>query len=231
MRSRSWRGSPSTPEMWFSLSFRRPSRWMRSKSFARRSKSREIGSASSSVCSHGRFEWFGTVLRMDDKQAQAIVGMLSAYYPKADLPDSTVIVWALQLKPYRYEDAKWAVEQHAASSKWLPALSDLIGTIRGHRADTYPANALPEGPITSRILDRVQDRLSPCDDDLAFLDARREQHERDVAVSDFRTKRFRHQTAAGEEWERVRAEIGEGATDRQIGAEVHRIVREKAHKG
>ncbi len=162
---------------------------------------------------------------MDDKQAQAIIGLLNAYYPKADMPDSTVIAWALQLRPYSYEDAKWAVEQTAASSKWLPALSDILGTIRHHRSDNAPNYELP-APATSRINDRIAERLSPCDDDLAFLDARTDQRMRNSAVDFFRERRFETQPASAALWERIKEAQGEGATPRTIGAEVLRIVKE-----
>lgn len=170
---------------------------------------------------------------MDQREAATVVAALAAYYPRENVPDSTVVVWAQQLLPYRREDAMWAVEQIVKTSRRLPSLSDILDGIRSRNVDP---GALPElpAPPPSRILDRIELRLSPSDDDLPYLEARGLQEQRNMAGAEFRQHRFTapgkaKQVGAAAEWERVRERLGADATDRDIASEVHRREVERMH--
>lgn len=157
---------------------------------------------------------------MDDRQAKAAIALLSAYYPNQPMPDSTVIAWTMQLRTYEYEDARWAIEQIVQTSRRMPSLADVLDGVRSHRRD-QPERALP-APQPSRLADRIEQHLSPCDDELAYLDARSDQHMRDQAVAAFREKRFKLQLIAGGEWHRVADELDSAALPLNVIGEVWR---------
>lgn len=91
---------------------------------------------------------------MDEREAKVIVGLLMTYYPNQKLPDSTVIAWVHQLRPYSFENAREAVEMLAPTQRWMPALADIIATIRSGWANNQTSMiAGPEGQSMEEFLE------------------------------------------------------------------------------
>lgn len=83
---------------------------------------------------------------MDRSQAEAIVALVQAYFPRPELPASTVMAWATELGPFDFADAQEAARRLSRDYRY-PVLAELIGLVdevRVERLDAEDARpALP----------------------------------------------------------------------------------------
>jgi len=83
---------------------------------------------------------------VDRSQAEAIVGLVQAYFPRPELPASTVMAWATELEPFDFGDAQEAARRLSRDYHY-PVLAELIGLVdevRLERLDAeVPHLALP----------------------------------------------------------------------------------------
>jgi hypothetical protein len=83
---------------------------------------------------------------VDRSQAEAIVGLVQAYFPRPELPASTVMAWATELEPFDFGDAQEAARRLSRDYRY-PVLAELIGLVdevRRERLDAEDARpALP----------------------------------------------------------------------------------------
>jgi hypothetical protein len=82
---------------------------------------------------------------VDRSQAEALVALVQAYFPRPELPTSTLTAWASELERYDFEDAEVAVRELAATRPY-PVLADLIEIIAANRPmfqPEYPALPSP----------------------------------------------------------------------------------------
>lgn len=63
---------------------------------------------------------------MDETQIINLLGLLSAAYPKAEIPAQTIKVYQLLLQAYESEIMVKATLLHIASSRWFPTIQELI---------------------------------------------------------------------------------------------------------
>lgn len=63
---------------------------------------------------------------MEPSEAQLVIALLQASYPNKPIPDSSLALYAQELLPYRFETAQAAVRNLARTSKFLPALSEIL---------------------------------------------------------------------------------------------------------
>lgn len=86
------------------------------------------------------------------------IDVLFEAFPKTKVKDGTKIIYAESLSQFTPENVRHAVRQHIKTSKFLPAVSELIAIInsRGERKQTQGyVDGSPEGErIRQRILDR-----------------------------------------------------------------------------
>jgi hypothetical protein len=66
---------------------------------------------------------------MDRSEAEALVGLLQAYFPRPEFPESTVHVWAAEIEAFELEDAQVAV-RWVAHNRTYPVLAELLDAIR-----------------------------------------------------------------------------------------------------
>ena len=84
---------------------------------------------------------------MDRSQAETIVATVQAYFPRPELPDSTVRAWADELEPFDFDDAQEAARRLARDYRF-PVLAELVGLVdevQRERAVVYDRPALPAG--------------------------------------------------------------------------------------
>jgi len=84
---------------------------------------------------------------VDRSQAEAIVGLVQAYFPRPELPGSTVMAWATELEPFDFQDAQEAARRLSRDYRY-PVLAELVGLIdevQRERAVVYERPALPAG--------------------------------------------------------------------------------------
>jgi hypothetical protein len=85
---------------------------------------------------------------VDRSQAEAIVGLVQAYFPRPELPGSTVMAWATELEPFDFQDAQEAARRLSRDYRY-PVLAELIGLVdevqRERTAVEYDRPALPAG--------------------------------------------------------------------------------------
>lgn len=95
---------------------------------------------------------------MDDREARVIVGTIVAHWPHQSMPDSTVNAWVIQLRPFRFSEAQEAVTQLAAAERWMPAIADVIATIRRGWANiATPALGEPQGISMEEFVEQNPD--------------------------------------------------------------------------
>lgn len=84
---------------------------------------------------------------MDRSQAEAIVGLVQAYFPRPELPASTVMAWATELEPFDFDDAQEAARRLSRDYRY-PVLAELVGLVdevQRERAVVYERPMLPAG--------------------------------------------------------------------------------------
>jgi hypothetical protein len=84
---------------------------------------------------------------VDRSQAEAIVGLVQAYFPRPEFPGSTVLAWANELEPFDFDDAQEAARRLARDYRY-PVLAELVGLVdevQRERAVVYDRPALPAG--------------------------------------------------------------------------------------
>lgn len=84
---------------------------------------------------------------MDRSQAETIVGLVQAYFPRPELPDSTVQFWADEIEPFDFDHAQEAARRLARDYRY-PVLAELVGLIdevQRERAVVYERPSLPAG--------------------------------------------------------------------------------------
>jgi hypothetical protein len=84
---------------------------------------------------------------VDRSQAEAIVGLVQAYFPRPELPGSTVMAWATELEPFDFQDAQEAARRLSRDYRY-PVLAELIGLVdevQRERTVEYDRPALPAG--------------------------------------------------------------------------------------
>jgi hypothetical protein len=84
---------------------------------------------------------------VERSQAEAIVGLVQAYFPRPELPGSTVMAWATELEPFNFQDAQEAARRLSRDYRY-PVLAELIGLVdevQRERAVVYDRPALPAG--------------------------------------------------------------------------------------
>lgn len=77
------------------------------------------------------------------------MGMVSAYFPRAELPEPTIMAWAGELLDLEYEDTVQAVRELARTSHFPPALAEIVGKAAEFaevRRDSERAEALQALP-------------------------------------------------------------------------------------
>jgi hypothetical protein len=62
---------------------------------------------------------------VDRSQAEALVGLLQGYFPRPELPESTVQLWASELEPFEFEDGR-AAAQVIAQTRRFPVLAEVL---------------------------------------------------------------------------------------------------------
>ena len=83
---------------------------------------------------------------MERSQAEAIVGLVQAYFPRPELPGSTVMAWATELEPFEngYRTGWELFLRHVAEDAPFPA--PLLEEVQRERtAVEYDRPALPAG--------------------------------------------------------------------------------------
>ena len=82
---------------------------------------------------------------MKASEATRLVDMLSAYWPSAEMPDETAVLWSRELLPHDAEDVMEAIEIIGPRRQWMPSLAELMGVVRECRTDrlAQQARALP----------------------------------------------------------------------------------------
>jgi hypothetical protein len=72
---------------------------------------------------------------------------VQAYFPRPELPGSTVMAWATELEPFDFDDAQEAARRLSRDYRY-PVLAELIGLIdevRQEREVVYERPSLPAG--------------------------------------------------------------------------------------
>lgn len=72
---------------------------------------------------------------MRTSEAQAIVALLLAAYPRADWPESTRTLYRESLSSFSFVEARSAVERIVATSDWPPSVAEIRRTIVEARLD------------------------------------------------------------------------------------------------
>lgn len=65
---------------------------------------------------------------MERSQAEAVVALVQAYFPRPELPASTVMAWATELEPFDFADAQEAARRLSRDFRY-PVLAELIGLV------------------------------------------------------------------------------------------------------
>jgi hypothetical protein len=84
---------------------------------------------------------------VDRSQAETIVATVQAYFPRPELPDSTVRAWADELEPFDFQDAQEAARRLARDYRY-PVLAELVGLVdevQRERAVVHDRPSLPAG--------------------------------------------------------------------------------------
>jgi len=66
---------------------------------------------------------------VDRSEGEALVGLLQAYFPRPELPESTVQVWASELEAFEVDDVRDAV-RWIAHNRSYPVFSELLDAVR-----------------------------------------------------------------------------------------------------
>jgi len=89
---------------------------------------------------------------MNETEARQAIGVLTAYYPRDEVPASTVAAWSAALADYDVRDAIGAANVLGADRRFLPSLAEWLVEVRAVRRDRWQreeARALPEGGYIS----------------------------------------------------------------------------------
>lgn len=88
---------------------------------------------------------------MDHSQAKALVGLVQAYFPRPELPDSTKDAWATSLEPFAFSDGVEGV-RWVGSNRSYPVLAEIEDAIsEAERVRILESrSALPEHPWTEQ---------------------------------------------------------------------------------
>jgi hypothetical protein len=84
---------------------------------------------------------------VDRSQAKAIVATVQAYFPRPELPDSTVRAWADELERFDFDHAQEAARRLARDYRY-PVLAELVGLVdevQRERIVVYERPMLPAG--------------------------------------------------------------------------------------
>ncbi len=100
---------------------------------------------------------------MERSQAEAVVALVQAYFPRPELPTSTVMAWAAELEPFDFVDASEAARR-LARDYTFPVLANLIGLIdeiRRERAATVTVRpALLAGEFVEQMPPEVRAKFA-----------------------------------------------------------------------
>ena len=133
---------------------------------------------------------------MDRSQAETIVATVQAYFPRPELPDSTVRAWADELEPYDFGDAQEAARRMSRELRY-PVLAEMIGLLdevrRERMAAETPRPALPasEAEVVAGMPDDVRERWHALQATWAGTE------ERDTAAEDAEWQRRKTASLAG----------------------------------
>lgn len=132
---------------------------------------------------------------MDRSQAEAVVALVQAYFPRPELPESTVIAWATELEPFDFGDAQEAARRLSRDYTY-PVLAELIGLVdevrRERQTHEAPPPALPasEGEIVAEMPENIREKWH------ALMAGWTERTTRDLAAEDVEWQRVKTATLA-----------------------------------
>jgi len=124
---------------------------------------------------------------VDRSQAETVVATVQAYFPRPELPESTVRAWANELEPFDFDDAQEAARRQGRDRSYpvLDELLDYVDEVRRER-DVDDRPALPAAEFAEAMPPEVRARVDAMQDRWAADDLHR-----DPVVADA-------------EWERVK---------------------------
>lgn len=100
---------------------------------------------------------------MDRSQAEAVVALVQAYFPRPELPESTVLAWATELEPHDFGDAQEAARRLSRELRY-PVLAEMLGYVdevrRERLARETPSPALPasEAEVVAEMPEDVREK-------------------------------------------------------------------------
>ena len=100
---------------------------------------------------------------MDRSQAEAIVGLVQAYFPRPELPASTVMAWATELEPFDFGDAQEAARRLSRDYRY-PVLAELVGLVDEVQSerlavqDVRPALPASEAEVVAEMPPDVREK-------------------------------------------------------------------------
>ena len=128
---------------------------------------------------------------MDRSQAEAIVALVQAYFPRPELPESTVIAWATELEPHDFGDAQEAARRLSRDFTY-PVLAELIGLVDEVRRERSVAErpALPAAEVVAEMPEDIREKWH------ALMAGWSDKGTRDLAAEDAEWQRVKTATIA-----------------------------------
>lgn len=114
---------------------------------------------------------------MNRSQAEGLVALVQAYFPRPELPASTVAAWASELEPFEFEAGRKAIRRLAQSSSY-PVLADMLAEIHEVTREQVAAEVppmLPMGEVLASMPDDVREKVKRMHVAWSVDDERREE--------------------------------------------------------
>lgn len=86
---------------------------------------------------------------MTDTEADKLIAILKAGYPRQAVTQETVLLYTEMLRDLDGRDALRAVREHIASSPYFPAISEIRSKVARARVDAQPAELAWEGVLAA----------------------------------------------------------------------------------
>ena len=110
---------------------------------------------------------------MDRSQAEAVVALVQAFFPRPELPASTVLAWATELEPFDFADGQEAARRLSREYTY-PVLAELIGLVdevqRERLAVETARPALPAGEFVEAMPPEVRAKVEELQEKWAGLE-------------------------------------------------------------
>jgi len=123
---------------------------------------------------------------VDRSQAEAVVALVQAYFPRPELPASTVMAWATELGPFDFDDAQEAARRLSRDYRY-PVLAELIGLVDEVRQerlaveDVRPVLPASEAEVMAAMPENIRVKVrAMVDPDRKRKEAEAEQAEGDA---------------------------------------------------